>query len=384
MPFALTSCSSWQRIQPLSKSTVQNEHYTQLRLWTVGGDIRMLRNPWFSGDTLYGLNAILAHELRVPYEKGDSVAIPIEKIAKVEAWRHDGSMTAGLAISIGFTAALVAVAVLAEISRLKNQNCPRIHSWDGTAWRLDSGTYAGAIMPTLARTDVDNLDFAQAQDGTLRLRVTGVPGETEHVDAIRLLVVDHDPLFTIAPDASGALHALGSLSQPIAARDFRRRDVLELVHANDALNWESVPTGRDTSRADDIRDGLEIEFPRVAGATEARLVVDGRYTLWKNYLMGQYIQLHGRDTGAWYHALAAGPVQARGFEEAIAREMFLEVSVWDGTHWRRQGFIPGVGPELAKRQVVRLDLSGVRGETVRVRLETAPSLWLIDRVAIDL
>src|SRR6267142_3657650 len=97
LTFGLTSCSSWQRIQPLSESTVQNEHYTQLRLWTVGGDIRMLRNPWFSGDTLYGLNTILARQLRVSYEKGDSVAIPIEKIAKVEAWRHDGSMTTGLA-----------------------------------------------------------------------------------------------------------------------------------------------------------------------------------------------------------------------------------------------------------------------------------------------
>jgi len=43
-----------------------------------------------------------------------------------------------------------------------------------------------------------------------------------------------------------------------------------------------------------------------------------------------------------------------------------------------------VGPELSKRQVVRLDLSGVRDETVRVRLEAAPSFWLIDRVAIDL
>ena len=68
---------------------------------------------------------------------------------------------------------------------------------------------------------------------------------------------------------------------------------------------------------------------------------------------------------------------------ALAREMFLEVSVWDGVRWKHQGFVPGVGPELPKRQVVRLDLSEVRGETVRVRLASAPSVWLIDRVALD-
>jgi hypothetical protein len=149
------------------------------------------------------------------------------------------------------------------------------------------------------------------------------------------------------------------------------------------LNWESVPTGRDTARAEDIRDVLEMEFPRAAGATEARLVIDGRYTVWEPYLMRAYIQLHGRDTVAWYRALAADSVQARGFADGITREMFPEVSVWDGVSWRRQGSIPGVGPELSKRQVVPLDLSGTQGETVRVRVETAPSLWLIDRVAID-
>jgi hypothetical protein len=360
--FAFTSCSSWQQTQTL---VARDNHYSQLRVWTVGGDAHFLSNPSFRGDTLYE----------------GSVAIPIDQIARVEAWRVSGPKTALLVVGVGAAAVLVAAAIY--LTTYETTNCPRIHSWDGTAWRLDSGTYAGAIMQALARTDVDNLDFAKGQGGNLRLRVTGVPNETEHVDAIRLLVVDHDPQCTIAPDAAGTLHALGSLTQPIAARDFRRRDILRLVRANDDLSWESVPTGRDTARAEDIRDGLEIEFPRATGATEARLVVDGGYTTWESYLMSEYIQLHGRDTGVWYRALAADPAQARGFEDAMAREMFLEVSVWDGTHWRRQGSVPGAGPELSKRQVVQLDLSGVQGDTVRVRLEAAPSLWLIGRVAID-
>jgi hypothetical protein len=367
--------------------------------------VLFLRDPWFGGDTLYGRAAIPVIPRGIPpafrghgtkYEKGDSMAIPIERIAKLEAWRFSGTKTLFCVVGIGATVAVL-VAAIAFASwdgplggggssgggGDGSYSCPLIYSWDGTAWTLDSGTYAGAIMPALARTDVDNLDHAQAHDGIVRLRVTGVPGETEHVDAIRLLVVDHDPQCTIAPDAGGALHALGSLREPTSARDFRRRDILRLVRANDALNWESVPTGRDTARVDDIRDGLEIEFPREPGATEARLVVDGRYTAWADYLMGEYIQLHGRDTGAWYRALAADPARARGFAAAMAREVFLNVSVWDGARWRPQGFVPGAGPELAKRQVVRLDLSGVRDETVRVRLEAAPSLWLIDRVAID-
>jgi hypothetical protein len=400
----LVSCASWQRTQALSEPAAREKHYARMRVDLVDGPVLFLRNPWFGGDTLYGRTEVRVHNYHnsgpyVKHEKGDTVAIPIERISKLEARRLSGSKTVLALVGVGLTVALVVAVISASNDGPGGgftggggssggggdccYSCPLIYSWDGEAWRLNSVAFAGAIMQALARTDVGNLDFAQAQDGIVRLRLTGEPGETEHVDAIRLVAVDHDPQCTIAADPGGALHALGSLREPSAAHDFRRRDVLRLVRANDPLSWESAPTARDTARAEDIRDGLEIEFPRAAGATEARLVVDSRYTAWADYLMSQYISLHGRDTGAWYRALAADPVRARAFVAAIAREAFLDVSVWDGAGWRRQAFIPGPGPELLKRQVVRLDLSGLRGATVRVRLEAAPSMWLIDRVAID-
>jgi hypothetical protein len=390
------SCSSWQQTKALSEPVARQEHYTRMRAHLVGGSIVTLRDPWFGGDTLYGKREkhpplsttpqIYGRPEAHPQEVGtqqqasDSAAIPIAQIAKLEARQISTGKTVACIVGVGVT--LAAVAAIIGYSAYTG-NCPRIESWDGTAWWLDSGTFAGAMMPALARTDVDNLDHAQAIDGIVRLRVTGTSGETEHVDAIWLLVVDHDPQCTVAPDGAGALHALGALREPTQACDFKRRDVLRLVQANDARNWESAPTGRDPTRTEDIRDGLELEFPRPAGVSEARLVVDGRYTLWANHMMTEYIQLHGPDSDAWYGALTTEPERAHALATAIERETFLAVSVWDGRHWKRQGWVPGAGQEIAKRQVVRLDLPPGEGETVRVRLESAPSFWLVDRVAID-
>jgi hypothetical protein len=56
--------------------------------------------------------------------------------------------------------------------------------------------------------------------------------------------------------------------------------------------------------------------------------------------------------------------------------------VWSGSSWERQGYIWEAGPEISKRQVLPLDLSRVQGDTVRIRLESAPSFWLIDAVAL--
>jgi hypothetical protein len=41
------------------------------------------------------------------------------------------------------------------------------------------------------------------------------------------------------------------------------------------------------------------------------------------------------------------------------------------------------GPEIAKRQALYLDLAGVEGKTVRVRLESVPLYWNLDQVGID-
>lgn len=169
---------------------------------------------------------------------------------------------------------------------------------------------------------------------------------------------------------------------PIRAYDFGRRDALPRVRAADGLSWESNPWGRDTALEADIRDGLELEFVRPQGVRQARLLVDARNTPWAAYLMGAFVAAHGRATQAWYDSLNTDPAGAREVGSALARETFLRVSVWASGRWEPQGLIWEAGPEIVKRQVAQLDLSTVEGDTVRVRLESVPSFWLVDRVAV--
>ena len=84
LPLLLVSCSSWQRTLALSEPSARDTHYSQLRVELAGGGVRVLRDPWFSGDTLYGRSDARVMVPRAPsqiltvkYEKGDTVAIPI-------------------------------------------------------------------------------------------------------------------------------------------------------------------------------------------------------------------------------------------------------------------------------------------------------------------
>jgi hypothetical protein len=262
-------------------------------------------------------------------------------------------------------------------------SCPLVYSWDGRGWRLDSGTFGGAISRGLARTDVDNLAYATPANGVLRLKVANELAEIDYLDALSVLAVDAPAGSTVSPDASGALHTITAPVAPVAARDFAARDALARVRAVDGWHWESSPADRDSARAADRRDGLELRFVRPAGAVRARLVLDANNTPWAAALMGRFVAAHGTATQAWYDSLDASPAMARALGAGIARQAFLGVSVREGERWKPQGLAWEAGPEVSKRQVVLLDLTGVMGDTVIVRLESVPSFWLVDRAAID-
>src|SRR6266446_6041181 len=360
----------------------------EVRVTVANGGVLVVKNPFISGDSLVWLRAISDEPAAgdaPPREQRQG--IPLAQIRSVQVREVDAAKTALLVVgTVGLVALLVATANSFNDWGSSGgggstggggscdycYSCPLVYSWDGHRWRLDSGTFGGAIMRALARTDVDNLDFVQPEHGVMRLKLANEQRETDYVDALSVLAVDHDSGLTVAPDAAGRLHTIGALTPPVAAHDFRGRDGLAQVRATDGWNWESSPGGRAAMTSADMRDGLELAFPRPGGAGTARLVVDGNVTAWAALMMERFVVAHGR-----------APQGARRLGEALARQAFLSAAVLVDGRWQPQGLIWDAGPEISKRQVAVLDLRGVVGDTVRVRLESVPSFWLVDRVALD-
>ena len=384
----LQGCTSW-RHRPLTPPAFgAGKPPGEVRVTLASGTRILLRSPTFSGDSLIGIESLLI----AGSDSARRVALPLAEILDVEARQTDHGRTALLKVGVG-VAALIVMGVLASggssrsssssSSSSSNFSCPLVYSWDGNAWRLDSGTFGGAFLRPLARTDVDNLDFATAEHGMLRLKLANELDETDFVDALDVLAVDHDPGVSVAPDGEGRLHTLEHPTAPARASDFRGRDALARVRAADGWSWESIPTSRDPALTADVRDGLELAFPRPHEARSARLVIDGHNTVWAAHLLGEYLQAHGRTSSSWQDSLEADPARARAVGATMAREAFLAAMVLTTDGWVAQGTFWEAGPEIAKRQVLALDLSRCVGDTVRVRLESVPCFWQLDRVALD-
>jgi hypothetical protein len=262
-------------------------------------------------------------------------------------------------------------------------SCPHVYSFDGAEYRLDSESFAGAIYPQAQRRDVDNLDYIRAKDDRYRIKVANELHETDYVDEMTLLVADHAPGTRVIPAADGALHVVGSARPPLWAHDLHGRDLLETLSARDGDMWTGSPIAPPVQADGGARDGIVVEFARPAGARSLNLVLRAQNTLWSSQILGEFLALHGSELEGWYHLLATSARERARLGRAMIREAGLRIAAWDGRSWRDRGHAWIVGPALPKEQVVVVDLAGLPGDRVRLRLDSTSGFWAVDSVAAD-
>jgi hypothetical protein len=262
-------------------------------------------------------------------------------------------------------------------------SCPHVYSHDGHGYVIDSEPYAGAMVEALQRTDIDNLDHLRERHGRCKLLVSNGVEETEHVDAVSLLMVEHSHGVRVVPSFDGSLHTVRQAMPPVAAFDERGADILPLVAVTDERIWSSNPFGRNPAEMSQVRDGIELDFARPAGAQTAKLLVNVENTVWAGSMLKRMLQLHGRDLPGFYDQLNASEFMRNLLGNALIREGALLIKIWNGLEWTDGGYIFDVGSRVAKDQIVLLNLEQVVGDTLRLRFESTAGFWKMNSAAVD-
>ena len=287
----------------------------------------------------------------------DSVFIPLDSISVVRVSQLNKSATL-VAVAAATTAAFVLIAqgqsdVRPEPAPLPPSSCPFIYSYDGRDWVFDSETYAGAVARGLERIDTDNLEHIRAVDGRYRIRVRNERNETDYTDELALLVVDHPAGTRAIADIAGAVHIVGSGAVAASTK---------------AFGGDTIPS----------RAGWELTFPRPAGDTAA-LVLRVRNTPVGPFALYHTLGLLGSDVYSWYAALKAQPLTRAVVRSWVEREGYLDVQTFvGGNAWKSLTRLPDVGAAISKNEVILIDLRALAGDTVRVRLESSPELWVLE------
>jgi hypothetical protein len=378
----VSGCTSWSTQKQPPAQVLSEKAYDKVRVTRIDGSRMELYQPGVVNDTLTGFKS--------KPEKGKEpkpVRIAMADIKSVEIHKVSAGKTVLLVAGIGLTVVLIAALASDDYLDFSDMDttgsCPMIYSWDGKNWRLDSGTFGGAVMPALQRTDLDHLAYAVPKAGMLRLRITNRLRETEYVDALSIVAVDHHPGVSIVPDARGSLtlYAVGEPAAPLAAQDDAGRNMLRHVRESDGVSWESPLQIRDPSLSGRATDGIQLMFKKPQGSTSATLVLEARNTPWSAYLMSYLVRASGREVARWYDPATSADV-ARKLAPVLTGEAFLTVQLRVNGSWQTRGRVFEIGPEIAKRVALPLDLTGVTGDTVELRLESIPNFWLVDYAAL--
>lgn len=322
--------------------------------------------------------------------RGGEIKVAMDEVLQVRTKTKKKGKITGFLIGLTVDVVLVAIAASADTSPKSTSggggdcySCPFVYSFDGENYVLDSETFGGALFRAAQRTDVDNLDHVKEVGGEYLLRLANELPETQYVDELKLLVVDHPPGTSVLPSFDGSLHVLSSPHPPREALDFAGHDVTHLVHSTDDDAWASNPFGRDPTVKSEARDGLELTFPRPPDASSVKLALNVQNTLWASHVQGQLLALHGRRLQDWYDLMNASQPARDTLTKAMIREGMLLAKLWNGSEWETAGFVWEVGPVLPKDQIVVLDLRDVPGEELRVRLESTAGFWIVNSVQAD-
>ncbi len=345
--------------------------YGQIKGWTPNPHYRDGRSSRYEGH-----ESTIVHEVHiyvdstVVIEKGE-IYLPADAIDDIKVMSSD----TGQELINVVVVPLAIIAMIAIIGLLTKSSCPYIYAHNGEYFAFEGEIYGGAIGKNLERDDYMPLPTLRPDDDLYRLRLSNELKERQYTDLANLLVAEHPPGTKVLIDQNGEMHGMRALSVPIRAIANDRDDISGHLQYMDqfayAFDDPQYPVNEVT-----------LEFDKPADVDRGHLVLDAKNTLWFDYQFGQFLEKLGGSFDDWMAQEAKLTTEER-LKKGEERFIPLSVYVKVGVDWQLADRLHTIGPLAYRNMVVPLDLAGLSGDKVQVKLVTGFMFWEMDYAGIS-
>ena len=303
---------------------------------------------------------------------GSDAFLPWSRVQRITVY----DVSVGKTILFWTVATMSAVAVAFLIFLLLKTSCPFVYAdaGGGSGYAFQGEIFSGAVYPQLERRDWLPLPDPQGSD--YRLRIANEVKEIQHIDLAQLWIARHPAGTGVLLDGAGRPHTYEAPMAPARCATTGGRDALPWVAARDTLAY----LGGDGDGKNGWSDGLDMVFPKPAGARAGKLLLRAKNSFWLDYTYGQFQDLFGESLERWNGKMRQAP---RDKLEAWFRgqQLPLAVEAKGPGGWHRVADLPLPGPMAARDFVIPFEAPP--GDSLAIRLRCGFMFWEIDYAAMD-
>jgi len=304
--------------------------------------------------------------------------IPLSSVEKIDLYEPDKGSTAASFIFGGIGIILGALVVIGVIVALTKSSCPLVYTYDGSAYHFTGEMFGGAVNSSSERDDYMPLPGLETVDGKYQLKISNELLEKQYIDLAELIVAEHPENLTVLVDKYGNLQTMGEMNLPDLATDGNEQVCTDVLKAKDSLCYLFNQGNAENAEM----SSLILSFDKPDKASLAKLVLNVRNSYWLDYIYGKFNEQFGTFFAEFNERQKKVPPE-KNVQWLLDQGIPLSVYVETAKGWQFVDFINTVGPLASRDVVMPVNLSGVTGEKVKIKLECGLMFWEIDYASVD-
>lgn len=319
------------------------------------------------------------HEIHIytslsPEDLYSQVTIPFSTITRIEV--YDTHVGATVFSALGFIA--IATGLVALVAVALKSSCPFVYTGDGEGFTFTGEMYGGAIYPSLERDDYMPLPDFKPADGQYHIRISNELLEKQYTNLANLIVVEHPSSSSALVDKNGNIQTITQFENPHLATTTTNKDIESLVLKKDSISYlfdEDINDGKDLS-------GLILSFKKPKNSKSGKLILSAKNSFWLDYVYGKF----NEQFGTYYNTFAEKQkkVKSQNLNQwSLKQNIPLSVFIETETGWKFVDYFNSIGPLASRDVIMPIDLSEIKGENVKIKLECGFMFWEVDYAAMD-
>jgi hypothetical protein len=252
-------------------------------------------------------------------------------------------------------------------------NCPEVSSFNAVAETKHGNLFPGSVLNSLERDDYVLLEKAElGENNELNLRIANVTAETQYLNQLEILEVEHTGFEYVALTDKNDLVAYNKAIPPINAIENESKNVSDLFLEKDGESYQF-----DNIEAEKLNE-VVLKFDKSTLSDNPALVIYGQQSKWLDTVAMVMLSQAGNYQEKWTNNNDTRLSAEKWKNENKKRGLSLNVYFKKENKWKYVGTYHDVGTSHKRTILMPLDLSGLNGDMVEIKLESAFKIWEID------